>query len=172
MTQKRLVLLVGLAVLLWWAWFAPVLADAQWWDPLTTQVVGTVVILATSGLLVAYGRQAGVTGFAVISTILRNRGARRGIIAIVVLVFLWVLNIFDLTVTLVNVNAGGFQEANPIAATLLHSPAHLAAYKLTLVTAASIIFIAYRRSRIAEIGCWGACLVYLALAHVWQVYHG
>ena len=91
---------------------------------------------------------------------------------IVVLVFLWVLNIFDLTVTLVNVNAGGFQEANPIAATLLHSPAHLAAYKLTLVTAASIIFIAYRRSRIAEIGCWGACLVYLALAHVWQVYHG
>jgi len=88
MTKKRLVLLVGLAVLLWWAWVAPMLADSKWWDLLTTQIVGTVVILAASGLLVAYGRQAGVGGFAVISTILRNRWARWAIFTTVVLLFL------------------------------------------------------------------------------------
>jgi len=88
------------------------------------------------------------------------------------LVLLWVLNVFDLVVTLLRVEAGSFQEGNPIARTLLNSPATLVAWKLGLLTAATIIFLAYRKSRIAEIGCWGSCAVYLALAHLWQVYHG
>ena len=62
------------------------------------------------------------------------------------LVLLWVLNIFDLVVTLLRVQAGGFEEANPVARMLLSSPAGLAAWKLVLLTAATVIFDADPRS--------------------------
>jgi len=88
------------------------------------------------------------------------------------LTLLWVLNIFYLIVTVLSARAADFQEGNPVAKELVTSPLSLTAYKLTLLISATIIFLAYRRHRIAELGCWGACTVYLVLAHVWQVYHG
>ena len=100
--------------------------------------------------------------------ILATRGRRVGL----ALVFLWVLNIFDLVVTILAARAGGFQEANPLARKLLASPPHLVTYKLLLLTSASTIFLVYRRHRISEIGVWGTCMVYLALAHICQLYHG
>lgn len=68
--------MVGSALFLWWLWLAPVLADSKWWDPLTTQMVGTAVTITISGLLVAYGYQAGTALAAIATTVLGNRRAR------------------------------------------------------------------------------------------------
>lgn len=88
MTKRRIALLIGFVLFLWWLWIAPVLADSQWWDPLTTQIVGTTIIVALAGLLMVYGRQTGTMLIATATTVLGNRRARWATFALVVLVFL------------------------------------------------------------------------------------
>lgn len=91
---------------------------------------------------------------------------------LLVLAAVWVINVFDLTYTLAESFTGGFVEANPLAARLLHtSPTMLIAYKALLLTASSTILLSLRRRRITELGCWLLLGAYVYVAACWGIYY-
>ncbi|GAH36653.1 unnamed protein product [marine sediment metagenome] len=96
--------------------------------------------------------------------------ARRARRVFLMVVFLWVLNIGDLTMTMIAHRLGQFEELNPVARGLLDCPAALTVFKLALLALSSGIFLAFRRVRLTEIACGGMCCVYTALTFVWTVY--
>jgi len=98
---------------------------------------------------------------------LRGRAVR----VVLLVLCLVVLNLFDLVFTLIACRIVPFQEENPIARQVIHSPELLIAYKLTLLTGAGAIFIACRRHWLAEVGCWLLCGVYGTLAVIWSCYY-
>ena len=81
----------------------------------------------------------------------------------------WLLNLFDLALTLLASSDGMLHEENPIARALLHSPAALLAFKLTLVAAATAVLFNFRRFRCAEIGCTFALVIYAGVAVQWKL---
>jgi hypothetical protein len=89
---------------------------------------------------------------------------------LVVLSFVWVLNLLDLSFTLLEANGRHFRELNPVAAYMLDHPHALVLYKASLVTIGSVIFLAFRRVRLVEIGCWFVLAAYVYVALRWSLY--
>ncbi|OPX22025.1 MAG: hypothetical protein B1H04_05650 [Planctomycetales bacterium 4484_123] len=101
----------------------------------------------------------------------RDRAARRTRRVVLLVMVLWILNIFDLVLTLLARTHEHFEELNPLAAPLLDNPAALICFKLVVVALASLILLRFRRHPLTEIGCWGASAAYSALAGVWWLYY-
>ena len=97
--------------------------------------------------------------------------ARRSRRVTLILVMLWIVNAFDLVFTLLAVKAGGFIEANPIAAPLMNDVALLVIFKILVVAMASIIILKFRKRLFTEIGCWGLFLTYTLLSAIWWLYY-
>ena len=87
------------------------------------------------------------------------------------LVLLWMLNIFDLTYTILAYRIGDFEEMNPIASQMLQQSWMLIAFKLTGISLGTLILLMLRRHRLAELVSWLICLVYTALAFSWMTYY-
>ena len=112
--------------------------------------------------ITAGGQAAGV-----LVAISRAVHATRGRRVISLLVVLWVLNFFDLAYTIHAHQTGQFFELNPVARGMLDSPWILAGFKCLAVALGSVILIALRRHRLAELAAWLLCLAYVALAIRW-----
>ncbi len=83
---------------------------------------------------------------------------------------LWLINVFDLLLTLQAYEQGLLQEANPVARRLLPLGPHvLAVFKLTLVGGASLVLLRYRRVFLAEVTAWTMLLLYVAVAVRWRL---
>lgn len=82
---------------------------------------------------------------------------------------LWLINAFDVALTVLAHQTGVLSEENPIAARLLHSPSTLAAYKLVLVAFASTVLLVNRRKLLAEITAAGMLVIYGIVAVQWRV---
>jgi hypothetical protein len=82
-----------------------------------------------------------------------------------------VLGGFDLLLTIVPQQAGGFLEFNPLGGQLSESPLFLAAFKMTILLAACLILVTLRRYRGAQIASWWTCLVYTVLTFRWLTYN-
>ena len=98
----------------------------------------------------------------------RASRARR---VVLMVLFIWIVSAFDLTFTMLAHKLGGFKELNPMARHLLDKSEVLITYKVTMVFAASLIFLAFRRRRFTEIGCWGMAVVHTILAFLWAGYY-
>ena len=92
---------------------------------------------------------------------------RRGRRVVMLLLFVCLLNTFDLIFTLLACRHEGFTELNPIARKLIADPSTLIAFKITFVGLGSIVLFWFRTHPLAEIGCWGVCAFYSILAGVW-----
>jgi len=99
-----------------------------------------------------------------------NPHARRSRRVILMIVLLWIVSGFDLVFTLLADKAGGFIEANPIAAPLMDNPAMLVTFKILVVVMASIIILKFRKRLFTEIGCWVLCPTYILLSARWWIY--
>ena len=89
-----------------------------------------------------------------------------------VLAALWVLNLFDLGFTLLESTRTNFVELNPLVAHhVRNNPTFVVAYKFTLVAAGSTILLAFRRQRVAELGCWLLLGIYVLLLIHWSGYY-
>ena len=89
---------------------------------------------------------------------------------VLILAWIWVLNLFDLSYTLLSQKTGDFEELNPVARLYTHSPAMLAFFKVGMVATGSIVLVAFRRRRFTEAACWGLGIVYTLLALFWFFY--
>ena len=101
----------------------------------------------------------------------RSAAACRARRVVLLLLCLWMLNVFDLILTILANRVGQFEELNPLARRLLDSPAALAAYKFALLTFTSAVFLIFRRHWLTEVGCWCLAAVYAVLAVVWLEYY-
>ncbi len=109
---------------------------------------------------------AGVQGEALCAEIARLRSRR----VLMMLTFLWLVNLLDLVLTLLALRLGGFEELNPIAGKLLHSPSLLTLFKISLVTFATGVFFLFRRRRLTEMACYGLSGVHTGLLFIWLLY--
>ena len=83
---------------------------------------------------------------------------------------LWVINGFDLILTLLAYEQGLLDEANPVARRLLPlGPQVVAVFKLSLVGGASAVLIRYRRRLVAEIAAAAMLLLYAGVAVHWRL---
>ncbi len=83
---------------------------------------------------------------------------------------LWMINGFDVVLTVLAHQQGMLAETNPIAEKLLaHSPVMVAVFKATLVTFASTVLIVYRRKFLAEIAAAGMLFIYTIVAVQWRL---
>jgi len=101
----------------------------------------------------------------------RNAAASRSRRIVLLLALLWVCSSFDLLFTLMAQRLGNFQELNPVANAMLHSPAALIIYKLAMLFIGSYILFRVRRHWFAEVACWGISVVYTALSFIWLDYY-
>ena len=90
---------------------------------------------------------------------------------VVLVIFICLVNGFDLAFTLLAHQTGHFHEANPLARPLLSHSTALIAFKVSAVVAASVIFIVFRRYWLTEIACWVFGIVYMALSLAWNSYY-
>jgi len=81
------------------------------------------------------------------------------------------LNLFDLSYTIVAHRLGGFEEINPLARHLLDVSPLLVAFKVLLVGGGTILLWICRRRWLAELACWFLCATYTALAFMWVAYY-
>ena len=86
---------------------------------------------------------------------------------LLLVIALWLLNIFDLICTMSVHDLGPFYEANPIARRMLQYPMLVVAYKLFMVAFATTVLLIYRRRRFVELACWCICTVYFTLGLLW-----
>ncbi len=86
-------------------------------------------------------------------------------------VLLALLNGFDLALTLVAQQAGGFMELNPLGAKLAAHPAYLAAFKLTALLGSCLILMMLRKYRGAQTASWWLCLLCTILTFRWLTYN-
>ncbi len=98
-----------------------------------------------------------------------SKGRSRRVILLLVLV--WIVAIFDLVLTLHARQIAQFQEANPLAALLIHSKSMIIAFKLTSLTLATVVFLKYRRRLLTEISCWAIVAVHVVVAVIWRAYY-
>lgn len=89
---------------------------------------------------------------------------------LVMLCFLWVINIMDLVLTMVAIRMGGFVELNPIARLCIHDAGLLGLFKMSLLLFSTLILFGMRRRKITEWACHGLCGVYTGLAFIWGLY--
>lgn len=89
-----------------------------------------------------------------------------------VLLFLaavWLLNAFDLTMTICAQADGMLHEENPVArAVLRHGTPALTAFKFALVVCPTIVLFNYRRLLCAELASCLAAIVYAGVAFHWK----
>lgn len=82
---------------------------------------------------------------------------------------LWLINLFDLILTLLAHRGGMLQEVNPLAEFLLrHGPGAVCLYKVGLVAVGSGILFYYRRRLLAELTASTLLLVYALVAVQWK----
>ena len=84
------------------------------------------------------------------------------------LVGLWLLNAFDLMLTVTAQQLSGFNEGNPLGRLMLNHPYAVFAFKIGAVAFASAVLIVFRHHRLVELACWGICAVYVVLALIWM----
>jgi hypothetical protein len=83
---------------------------------------------------------------------------------------LFLINCFDLALTILAHGQGLLDESNPIAARILpHGPGALLAYKLSLLLVGSTILIRYRQRWITEVAALSVLTVYVLLAFQWKL---
>ncbi len=83
---------------------------------------------------------------------------------------LWLINGFDLVLTLLAHEQGILDEQNPIARHLLPmGMPFLVAFKLGLVVTGSIIFIRYRQHRLSEMTAALLLIIYAGVAVRWHL---
>ena len=88
---------------------------------------------------------------------------------ICLVVAIWLLNAFDLTLTVLAHQQGVLHEGNPVAASLLeHGPLSLGLFKIGLVLIGSYPLLRYRRTRITELGALVVLVAYATLAIHWS----
>jgi hypothetical protein len=95
----------------------------------------------------------------------------RGRRVLLLVLVIWVFNVFDLNFTLLAHRIGGFEEANPLAAAFLPSEEALVIYKFAMILPPTLIFLFFRRRLLTEIGCWTLCAAHVALSFMWVVYY-
>ena len=83
---------------------------------------------------------------------------------VLMVVFIWIVSVFDLTFTMLAHKLGGFRELNPVARSLLDTSDALIIWKVATVFATSLVFLALRKRRVTETGCWGLAVVHTARA--------
>jgi len=82
----------------------------------------------------------------------------------------WMLNLFDLTLTLRAWGDGMMHEENPLARALLQQdPTALLIFKLLIVAGATAILFNFRRFRCAEIACTVVLVAYTGVALQWKL---
>lgn len=87
-----------------------------------------------------------------------------------VLVALWLINAFDIVLTVAAHQQGLLNESNPIAARLLVlSPMALLVYKLAMVAFSSTVLLIHRRLLLAEIAATGTMVIYAIVAVRWRL---
>jgi hypothetical protein len=86
-------------------------------------------------------------------------------------ILLAALGLFDLVLTLVAQQAGGFFEMNPLGGKLLANPVLLAVFKVTSLLIACAILVVLRRYRGAQLASWWLCLIATFLAFRWLTYN-
>lgn len=101
----------------------------------------------------------------------RRALARRARRVVLMVIFLWLLNLSDLALTMLAHQIGHFHELNPLARPLLATPTALAAFKLVALSFTTGVFLFYRHYRFTEIGCWILAVVYTGLAVLWLRYY-
>jgi hypothetical protein len=85
------------------------------------------------------------------------------------LVGLWLINLFDLALTLISHRQGLLQEANPVAAFMLTYGADAVCFfKCVLVVVGSAILYHYRRRLVAEFSAATLLVVYALVAVQWK----
>jgi len=88
---------------------------------------------------------------------------------ICLLVGIWILNAFDLTLTILAHQQGMLHEENPVAREFLRQgPVTISLYKLGLVLLGSYPLIRYRAARITELGALVVLVAYASLAMHWS----
>jgi hypothetical protein len=88
---------------------------------------------------------------------------------LLLLVGLWILNLFDLGMTLRASADGMLEEQNPLArAALSHSPVALMVGKLTLLLGASYVLLRFRARPCTEYASAFLLLVYVGVAFQWK----
>ena len=117
----------------------------------------------------ARSRWSGVTR--AIRAVRADADACRARRVVLMVVFIWIVSVFDLTFTMLAHKLGGFRELNPVARSLLDSSDALIIWKVATVLAASLVFLALRKRRVTEIGCWGLAIVHTILAFLWAAYY-
>lgn len=105
------------------------------------------------------------------AALLAAESPARGRRVLLLIGFLWMVNLFDLTFTILAHQLGGFRELNPIAAGILHHADILTAFKVCAVLGATLIFAVYRRRLFTELACWLLAGVYTALSFIWLAYY-
>ncbi len=85
-------------------------------------------------------------------------------------VLLVLLGLFDLVLTFVAQEAGGFLELNPLSSRLGDKPVLLAALKTASLLISCLILVMLRRYRGAQVASWWLCLVCTILAFRWLTY--
>ena len=89
---------------------------------------------------------------------------------ICVLAGLWLINLFDLMLTVLAHAQGVLDESNPVARYILpFGPTALAAFKIALVGGGSAVLFRYRRRLIAEVTSISMFLVYACVAVRWKL---
>ena len=86
-------------------------------------------------------------------------------------ILLALLNGFDLALSLMAHQAGGFLELNPLGQKLIENPAYLAAFKLTALLTSCLILLMLRKYRGAQTASWWMCLVCTILTFRWLTYN-
>jgi hypothetical protein len=86
-------------------------------------------------------------------------------------VLLVLLGLFDLALTVLAQQTGGFLELNPLGSELAESPALLAGFKVTTLLAACLILLMLRRYRAAQAASWWLCLICTVLTFRWLTYN-
>ena len=83
---------------------------------------------------------------------------------------LWLINLFDLVLTVLAHSQGVLAEMNPLARRLFPlGPQALAVYKFTLVGIGSGVLIGYRKRLIAELAATAMLIVYAGVAVRWRL---
>lgn len=81
-----------------------------------------------------------------------------------------VLNLYDLTCTLLAKGGVGFWEMNPFAGSMLNVPPRVICFKLCLTICPAILLIVARHRRLAQMASWWGGVLYTVLILRWVTY--
>jgi hypothetical protein len=103
-----------------------------------------------------------------------DRRARRDRRFVCLLIGVWIVNCFDLELTLLAAQQRMLWELNPLVSGLISfGPKALTFYKFALLAMGSLILWRYRQYRIASLALWVVAIACVVLSLVWyQLYFG